>query len=267
MSIIKIGYGNLCDSSILSGGNWTSGHPLSEIQTRELARYAQSSSADPSATQIIMDHVSSKAAQVFGIIAHTEDDAAATITVTRGTTSGASDVYAGSPLACWPFTPIDGVYNGSHFGIWVITPAETVARYTKIAISGSQVIRIGRLFVGPIADGGCLAYGNYADDWQPANSTVDRTENGADWVTTRIELRSVPLSYSELTPTQASLIHEIMRTHTITGEVALIANTEDRAAQQQYGFLGILRKLSALEYPAYDTRSTALAIDERGGAP
>lgn len=267
MTTVKIGYGNLCDSSTLSGGSWTGGHPLTEIQTRELARYAQSSTADAADTQIIMDHGNAKAAQVFGIIAHTVD-AAATITITRGTTSGGSDVYAGSAVACWPFTPIDGVYNGSHFVIWVVVPFSTTARYTKIAISGSQVIRIGRLFVGPMLD---VEYnpehGKYQDEWQQANSTIDRTESGADWVTTRTELRSVPFSYSIATHAQASLIHEVLRTHSITGEIAFVASTQDRAVQQQYGFLGTLKKLSALEYPRYSDRSISLAIDERGGAP
>jgi hypothetical protein len=266
MGKIAIGYGNLTDSSTLSGGSWFT--PLNEIQSRELARYAQSMSSSSSHTQIIFDHGSAKAAQVFAIFAHNIADNTATIQVTRGTTSGASDVYDSGVVSCWPFTPLGSDYDGSHFGIFVVAGSASTARYTKIAVVNSLFIRIGRTFVGPMFTPNYNPeYGSYADDWQNANSIVGRTENGADWAATRTELRATAFSYPAISHTQGSLVHEIVRTHSVTGEVVFVANTEDRARQQQYGFLGTMRKLSALEYPFWDHRSVAIGIDERGGAP
>ena len=50
-------------------------------------------------------------------------------------------------------------------------------------------------------------------------------------------------------------------------EVVHVASSHDRAVQQQFGFLGTLRALGALENPFYGHRGMAVAIDERGGAP
>lgn len=270
MGSLGIGYGNLIDTSTLSGGSWTVGHPLTEIQTRELARYARSSTAAAADTQVIIDHGSAKAAQVFAAFAHTQEDAAATVTVTRGTTSGGVDVLDTGPLACWPFSPLDGDRNGSHFGIFVVAPASSTARYTKIAFSGSQVMRIGRLFVGPLfRPTYSPEYGKISHGWMPANSSVARTESGADWSATRTELRSEAIDFTALTDAAAesSVWHEIVRTHGVTGEVVFIPDVADRSETQQFGFLGLLAKLSALDPRFLGHGTSAVAINERGGAP
>jgi len=264
--MIAFAYGNLTDSSTLSGGSWTAGHPLTELQKRELAAYAESSSASSSDTKIIFDHGSAKAAQCFAVFAHNIEDAAATITVTRGTTSGASDVYSGSAMPCWPFTPLNSDYDGSFFGIIVVTPQPTTARYTQIAISTSAVVRIGRPFVGPVFSAG-IGVTKRADDWLPDFSNVDRIENGADWVASRARWRHPAIEYGALTRSESSLLQEVQRTHGITGEFVFLSDTVDRSEMQQYGCLAMMRQLSALEYPFWNHNSVAFGFDERGGSP
>lgn len=265
MGKVAIGYGNLVDTSTLSASACTSGHPITETQTRELARYAEFSSASP---EIIIDLGAAKTWQVVAAFAHSIEGASDTATVSGGTTSGGSEAYAGSALSCCPFTPINAAYDGSHFGVFIVLPAPVTCRYVKLALSTSAAPRIGRIFAGPLfVPGYNPVYGDYVDDWQPANSTIDRTENGADWAATRTELRATSFSYQAMSHGRASLMHEIVRTHSVTGEVVFVPSTDDRERQQQYGFLGTMRKLSALEYPFYDHRATAIGIDERGGAP
>ncbi len=269
MGKTAIGYGNLTDSATISSSNgWQSGQPLSNVQDRELAIYAQTDYV--STLDIIYDHTTAEVAQCFGVFAHSITNPAATIRVTRGTTSGGSDVYDSGTLACWPFTPLE--YDGGHFGLFVIAGAPSTARYTKIEIAyvDAGYKRIGRTFVGPmIVPYYNPEYGNSTDGWRDVASSVERAESGADWVTQRTELRSATFNMPAMARSdgKGSLLHEIMRTHSIAKEVVYVRDTEDRDRQQQFGFLGIMRSLSALENPHYLYNSAALAIDERGGAP
>lgn len=255
-------YENLVDDATLSGGSWEVAHPLAQLQERELAAYARSSTSSPVDTKIILDHGSAKSARCFGIFAHNITDPTATITVTRGTTSGGSEVYAGSAVSCWPFTPLS--YDGAAFGIIVVTP-ETSARYTMIEISTSAVVRIGRLFVGSIFSP-ARGSDKRTDDWL-SMSSVDRTESGADWVASRPSLRSASLAFPVLKRSEKSLVQEIIRTHGTTGECVFLGDITSQSEMQQSGFLALMRQLSALEYPFYDHNAVAIGFDERGGAP
>jgi len=259
-------YGNLVDSSTLSGGSWDAAHPLTQLQLRELAAYAKSSTASPADTQFIIDHGSAKAAQCFAIVAHNITDPAATITISRGTTSGGSDVYAGAPVACWPFAPLDDDRDGAHFPIVVVTPQPTTARYTTIAISTSDRVRIGRPFIGPIF-APAIGVTRRTNDWLPDFSSVERTESGADWVTARPRLRHPGIEYRALSRAEGSLLQEIQRTHGTTAEVFYLGNIFDRADTQQHGCLALLRQLSPLESAFFGHNAVALGFDERGGAP
>lgn len=257
------GYCNLADAATVTASACQSTHPITEVQVRELAPYAEFISASP---EIFLDLGSALPFQVVCIFAHTVEGASDTVKVDGGTTLGGSEVYVGSALSCWPFSPLDSDRDGSHFGIFVVLPAVITARYIKITLTTSAAPRIGRIFAGRLFED-CIEYGDLADDWQAPNSTIERTESGADWPATRPELRFAPFVYSDMLHPNASLYHEIVRTHTITGEVVHIPDTEDRAVTQQYGFLATMRKLSALDYPKFARRSAAVGLDERGGAP
>ena len=258
-----IGFGNLIDAATITASACESAHPITEVQTRELARYAKFTGASP---VVNIDLLSTKAFQVICVIAHDIEAVTDTVVVECGSTVGGFDAHAGSTLSCWPFSPLNDDRDGSWFLIPVVLPSEISARHIELTFTTSAAPRIGRIFVGRMFED-CVAYGQVSDDWQPTNSTVDRTENGADWATTRVELRAAAFGYGEMTPAQASLWREIQRTHGTTGEIIHIADTEDRAFTQQNGFLGLMRKLTALEYPNYAHRSNAVVLDERGGAP
>ncbi len=264
--MIAFAYNNLVDAATLSGGSWAVAHPLSELQERELAAYALSSTSSSADTTIIFDHGTAKSAQCFGIFAHNIVDPTATITVTRGTTSGDDDVYAGSAMTCWPFSPLNSDYDGAFFPIIVVTPQATTAQFTQIVISTSAVVRIGRIFIGSVFATE-IGVTKRTDDWMPDFSTVDRTESGADWVASRPRLRHPVIEYGALTRTEASLLAEIQRTHGVTGEVVYLPETNDRSQTQQFGCLAMMRQLSALEAPFWKHNSVSIGFDERGGAP
>lgn len=267
---VGLGHSNLVDSSTLSGGNWKTARPLTEIQTRELVRYAESETSSPTDTEIIVDHGSAKTARLVGLFATAQIASAATVQVVRGTTAGANNVIEGDVLSCWPFSPLDGVLDGGYFGIFVVLPADTSARYTTIRLINSAAVRIGRLVVAPLFVPGTNPV-VLSSDWQPDYSSVDRTENGADQVAQRSRLRHVPLEFQGLTRAEGSLLHEIQRTHGTTGELVYVPDIRPHAAArartQQLGCLVIARQLSKLEHPYAQLDALALGLDERGGAP
>lgn len=261
-SSIILGYGNLIDAATLSGSGWSSEHPITELQDRRLWTYARTTG---SSADIIIDHGSAKTMRIFGLVGHSLA-AGDTITVTAGTTSGGVDVYSGSAEACWPFTPLE--YEGGHFGVWVVLPQDITARYARMQVAGSGIIRVSRAVCCPaFVPTYAPEHGRITHGWSDANSIVERGDSGAVTAWKRREQRHVAYDLSALLPASASLLHEIVRTHSIVDEVVHVASTVDRSEQQQHGFLGTLRTLSALENPFYGYRSSAVAIDEIGGAP
>ena len=264
-SIVGIGYGNMGDDATLGGTGWSLTKPVTNLQDRELAVYAETTGTN---AEILIDLGSAKSPTLFVLAAHTCEDATATITLTGGTSSGGSEVYAGSALTCWPFAPLDDDYDGSHFPLIVYTPSAGSARYWTLNIAGSASMRFGRLLVQRVlVPEFSPEFGKISDGWMESFSSVDRAGNGADQVWSRRPLRSVALEYTGMTQIQGSLLHEIQRTHGITSEVTYLADTVDRAKQQQFSFVGLMRKLGPLENPFYRRNSAAIAIDERGGAP
>lgn len=266
---IALGYGNLNESSTFSGGDW-SREPEDYLHEWSLAQYAEATTNDAADTLFDMDHGSAKAAQVLVIPAHNLTSAA-TIQVTRGTTSGGAEVYDSTELAAWPFTPLDGNHNGAAFAIVVVFAAANTARYTRVAIDDSArdagtKVRISRPFIGPLF----VPWINpveLADDWMPSLSTVDRTESGADWVHKRAPLRRQALVYQGLTIAEGAVLKEIVRLHDTASEVVYVPSLTDRERQQRDGFVGLLQQLPRLQYPFWRHAGVALGIDQRGGAP
>lgn len=264
---IALGYGNLIDSSVLFGGDWTLG--LANLQTWALANVAQSTSNNTAATQFDMDHGSAKEARVLVIPAHNATQPA-TIRVTRGNSVGATDFDSGV-LPCWPFVPLDGFYDGAAFPIVVVFGAANSYRFTRVYIDDSTrdagtKLRISRPFLGPVF----VPWINpveVADDWMSSFSTVERTETGADWVHDRAPLRHQALVYHALTEAEGWTLKEIMRIHNSAKEVVYIPSLTDRERQQRDGFVGLMRQLSKFEYEFWDHGGMAIGIDQRGGAP
>lgn len=267
-SSIGIGHSNLIDDATLStpGDPWSN---LAYLQNRALSLVARSASADAADTIIDIDLGSARTLQVLWFTAHNLSSSA-TFVIECGTTLGGTDVYAGNEMPAWPFTPLNGVYSGRHFGFGLVMPAANSARWTRLRIINSTnpagYFQLGRIFIGP-AFFPAISPTKLDADWMPSLSTVERTEYGADSVDPRSPLRRAAVTFPALTEDEGSELHEIVRLHETTGEVVYIADRNDRARMQQYGFLAMFRELSKLEYPFYRHNGIALSFDERGGAP
>jgi hypothetical protein len=267
MSRLAIAYSGLVDSSTLSTpGVAGAGHGVDQLQQWELAKYWQASTTGANDMTVDMDHGSAKPARALLVVAW-GGSADTTVTMQRGTTLGATNVQSGITVPAWAFTPLDDDRDGGHFIIPVVAPAETSARYTRVTFAGSTPVRVGRMFLGRLF---VAPYspnrGDMAEGWMQPNSTVDRTENGADWPHERTEMRHKEMTLRGLSAAQMSLLREITRTHKLHREVAYLPDIHDRAVTQQFGFLGLLRELSTLQRLGLDLGEYPIAIDERGGA-
>lgn len=269
--IAGIGYGNRIDSATLScpGTAFQSSYPLTYIQNRDLSYVARSATEDEANTIIDIDHGSAKTDQVLWVHGHNLSSSA-TFVVERGTTLGGTDVYQSAELSAWPFTPLDGIYSGRYFGFGLVMPSANSARYTRLRILNATnpdgYVQFSRIFLGPALLPG---YGlTKLEDELIDHSSVEVLKNsGVDWVSKFAPTRAVSLVFGALTETEGSAIKEIIRTHDTTSELVYIADRNNRAVQQQDGFLGLFRELGKLEYPFWQHRGIALAINERGGAP
>jgi hypothetical protein len=271
MSRIALGYTNLVDSVTLSGGSWRADFPRTNLQDRALGVVARSTTAAPADSRIVLDHGAAGATpRVVAIVAHNLSSVA-TVTISRGTSPGASDIYAGSAQAAWVL-PADVPRDGAAFAVTITLPAGVAARYTTIDISDAAnaagYVQIGRLFVGslfaPEIGADCR---QLTSDWMPSLDTVERTETGADWVWRRRQLRKAAWAWTAMSGAEADALHEITRTHGTAAEVLYVPDVSDRMRTQLYGCLGLLRELTKIEYPYSHHRAAAMAVEERGGAP
>lgn len=268
-SPIGIGYNSRTNSATLTGGAPASGYPLANLQNRALSMVWRSDSADAADSIIDWNHGSAVSAQVLWVHGHNLSSSA-TFVLERGTTQGSTDVYAGEELPVWSFAPLDGIYSGRHFGFGLVMPSANSAAWSRLRIINTTnpdgYAQISSAFLGPGFFPGWPPT-KLEDDWMPSFSTVERLNNGADWVSKRRPLRAVSLVFGALTYEEGSDLKEIVRIHDTSTEVVYIADRNDRARQQQDSFLGLIKELSKLEYPFWQHNGVALGFEERGGAP
>ncbi len=265
MGTVAIGYDNIINTSVLSGGSWDPA--LAYSQTRELMEYARSSSTLAAHTQFDCDHQSEKAAQLFAIFAHNAG-ALDAVRVTRGATAGAVDALDTGWLDVWRYQPMDNDYNGSWFPIMVLVNHSTTARYTRFEFSVSALLRFGRPWVSRIFRPTYNpVYGKIEMGWADQNSSVVYSQQGADFVSGRREIRKLSVEFPIMTPDDYETWSEIQRINGPTGEYVWVPSVENPREQQRSGFLAMIQKLPGSGHPHYGFRDSGCIMIERGGAP
>lgn len=261
-----LGYGNLLSSVVsIGGGSWLPTAPAANVATWPLAEDARSADALTSSTIIDIDYGTARTAQALVICRHNLS-AGATLRWTRGTTVGGSEVADSGSLSAWHFAPRS--HNaGMLYDVQVVLASPSAARYERIAISDTGntdgYLSIGRVMVCPLlAPEYAASYG--LRDGHLEGSTVGKGRSGATWPDTQSRLRTTSFALPALSLAEADLLHEIEQVEGTTAEVAYLPYGEDSARRQRFGFVGLLRELSGLEYPHWRRRGRAVQIDQRG---
>jgi hypothetical protein len=260
--MIGLGYPNLADTATTSGGSWQAGLPVANVQTRSFAKVARSTDATTGSTQFRLDHGSAKSARALCLAGHNLT-AAATITWSRGTSSGGAEVYAGAAVNAWQITPY--TVSGRDYAVVIVLPQAYSARHDLIEIADAAnpagYVEIARAWVSSVwVPTYNAAYG--LRDGIEDLSSVDRSDGGALWVTQRRKLRTVELVLEGLTPEEADALHNVQMAAGTTDEVLYLPDLTSPAAQQRYGYISTLHEISAIEYPFHRMRTLPLRLRE-----
>lgn len=249
----------------IGGGEWLPAAQAANVATWPLAENAQTADVAPASTVIDINHFVPRAAQALIICRHNLS-ATATVRWTRGTTLGGAEVADSGAVSAWRFTP-RSTGAGALYDVQVVMQASSSAQYDRIAITDtanpSSYVSIGRVMICPlIAPEYAASYG--LRDGHTEASTVAKGKSGAAWPDEQDRLRTTSFALPALTLAEGDALHEMEQVEGTTREVAYLPYGDDPARRQRYGFTGLLRELSGLEYPHWRRRSRAFQIDQRG---
>lgn len=284
MANLMLAYPNRADDATLSGGDWLTPLPLTNLKNRILQRVARSASLDTADTQFAIDLTQSRAIRVLTLANHNFSLEAQY----RLTGSSASDFsstdYDSGWIDVWPYGVFDLLSLEWEDDNWWTgqMDAETRAAYNSILIhvldqqrhlrywkvelsdpgNSAGYIQIGRLFLG--------------QGWQPdinynygaslgwETSTIVETSLGnVEYFDRREGRRIFRFSLTWLDDREAmEKAFELQRNQGINREIVLIADADDARQGIRRNFLGRLRQLSPIEHPYYGYHTTAFEIQE-----
>lgn len=247
----------------LSGGDYRTTAPRSNLLTWPLAEVARTTDAAVDSTKISIDWGSAKTARALIIPRHNVSSAG-TIRWKRGTSAGGTQVADSGTINAWRFTPRS--YDGAVYDLQVLLSASSSARYETIEIvdttNAAGYIDFGRLFIAPV----------FAATWNPDYglrdghnelSKVGRAFGGAQWPNQNRRPRSVSFALNFLSLSEGDTLHEMEQIEGTTAEVGYLPYSDDAARMQRFGMLGMLRDLSGIEYPRTLNRGRGFAIEQR----
>jgi hypothetical protein len=281
MGVCFLGWPNRIDDATLTGGSWDADLPLANLKTRQITKVARTADDATASTKFLADLGEARSLLAFALVNHNLSSAAQW-RVLLGTTSGASDVYAGSWVNAWRLTFDTDMLEWGDSGWWEGTTDDDAigapfaaihvmagfltARYVTIEISDTSnpdtYVQIGRVFIGggywPTVN---ASHDGYSENWEDL-SAITAADSGTEFYDERRRGRVVRFTLPYVSHADAATLYEMQRRLGTTGEVLWIPDVADAEAQQRYGFLGRLRQLSAIEYPWISARRAAFEIKE-----
>lgn len=271
-------WNNLADTATFSGGSWFPTMPLANLKTRKQARAARSTSADPAASQFIVDLGSTKIWRLVSLVAH-NISLDGRWRVTAGSDAlVASPTYDSGWMKAWPrvYQTEDLEWEDDNFWTGQYSAAEiaglnpTVAhrpaqyrseRYLKIEIEdpGNQasVIQIGRAFI--------------ANGWSPSSkiavgasfgivdeTEVQKTYSGSEVFDVKRRRREANIELGLLEEQESyGKALEMMRQAGVSGEVFFIWRGSDTTRALQRQFLSRMQRLNPIQHPYPSHQSVA----------
>lgn len=274
---IIIGWPNRVDTATITGGAWTL--PVANLKTDDVTQVARSTDLLEASTQfrVALDQV--RPLRAFAVVNHNLS-AAGQWRIKIGSAAGASDIHDSGWVGAWSMTFDDWIewesatwWVGAGLDEYLRAPfpmvyvlddtanAQHIECLFRDAGNIDGWIQLGRLFVGPaIQPTYNMSYG--LRDGITDLSEIARSESGAVWAAPRRRLRDVSFVLDWLTDAEGAYLHEMQRVLGMTGEVLYYPYPDEPGRSQQYGFLGRLMEMSALEYPYHRVRRLPLRIQE-----
>lgn len=284
MSNILIAFPNRADAAILSGGSWSVGLPLGNLQDRLLKKYARAQNTLTTSTKFEADLGNDRAIRVIALVNHNLS-LTARYRITAGDSAGfITPVYESGWLDVWPslWVPEELEWEAENFWDGKFTdedrdgypatlihmPDGTLARYWRVEIDDSApanpdgYVQIGRLFM--------------AEQWQPvrnfshgaslsfeSRTRVTESEGGVEYFGAKRAPRLFSFDLRGLSDTEAyTRALELYRRADVHGEVLIIPDPTDELNRMRRAFLCRLKTINPIEQRAYDLHSTSFVVKE-----
>lgn len=282
-------YPNVSDTAALSGGDWQSGAPVTNVTTKEMQQYARTSDVSPLSSVIEFDFDNLTACSVLALANHNISLSGKARVVLWKDHERTIVAYDSGFVPVWPRWKPTLQLRWSDHNFWggqapeaVRTtfpslflkvfskggkfPAAISARAATCYISDSKntdgYVEIGRVFLGP--------------DWTPFinmefgaqvawvdPSVVNRVMNGAKVFEKRPKYRQAVFSLKTMEPdegvSEALLLTGLLG---ITEQLLYVFDPEDDTKIQQTSFIGTLSDISPLVWWQYNLTSMGWKVEE-----
>ena len=278
-----IAYPNRADECTLTGGSWTAGLPLANLQTRVINQVARSTDATAASTKFDFTLSRARGIKMVALIKHNMS-LAATYRVRAYSDSGRTVLVADSgTLPVFPVIYPDGILEWEDDNWWsgqlleedrlsftlnvvqLFTTAD-FAQYWRVELVDTAntdgYVQIGRLFVGnswaPTTN---MSYG--ASLGYEPRTDIEEADGGAEYFYVRPKRRIARFSLEWLTEGEAmARVLDMQRTLDVQGEVFYMWDSADTTHLLRRSFIGRLRTLNAIENPYPGIHKNAFEIQE-----
>ena len=265
---------NLIDGATLSGGSWTAGLPVANVQNRLLGKVARSTNALVGSTKFTATFPAPVRADSIALVAHNLSETALFRITATGYDSGWQAAWAPLPSSYfdweddrwWGGLPsADIIRLFTPTAIWMLPKLTESSTWTvEINDAGNPngYVQIGRVFLGkrfqPVNN---MSYG--ASIGFETGTTVEEAQSGAEYFDRRNGYRVARFTLEYLSQDEAmGSVLPLQRNAGIDGEVLFITDPDDLEWRVQNAFLGRMRSLSPIEHPYPIDRSVGFEIKE-----
>lgn len=281
-----IGFPNNIDSATLSGGSFTAGLPLANLQTRKLKEVARTTNAAKANTYVQIALPKPRASRILSLVNHNFSTAARYRV--RGSNAGPigdADVcpYDSNWLDVWPIVYPYGTkewedpnwwggrYSTEELSGYSATLVHLFSKamlyqYWRIDIDDTAnpigYLQWGRMFIGPAWQPAINMSWGASIAWE-TDTDVQKSLGGAESYDVRSPYRVQRYKLDAMTRDEAmSNAFEIQRRAGIDKEVLWVSDPDDTVHALRTRFLARIRSLSPIEYPYFNNNTTAFELKE-----
>lgn len=283
MANTLIAYPNRADEATLSAGTWTGGLPLANLQTRDIRKFARTSSAATSATKFDCAFAAPRSIRAVCLI-NTNLSRDAQYRIRWASDAGfASVVYDSGTVDMYapglvPFGSIeweeDGFWDGRLSAEQIkwypkdlihILPVNTWAQYLRVEIFDSTnadgYVQIGRLFVGKgFQPNYNISYGRSV--MHSSGTVVAETLARREIFQAKPLVRQDIVDMSFLSVDEGVTLFDMDRQLDVSGELFYSFDPGDTRNLMRWSFLARLEKLSPLTHPMFAIHTKNFALKE-----
>jgi hypothetical protein len=264
MALPVFAYSPTSDAATLSGGSWTTGLPLANLQTEKLEETARSTNALAASTQFQVAYATAQA--VDAVIVGPGNFTAAMTYRVRGstTTTFTTPAYDSGTLSLGVAAADIDPDRGPN--IVLLLPSTQTLRYWLVEIfdtaNPAGYVEIGRLFM-PLLYRPSMNF-DFGDRLQFVDlSFRTQTGRGKEVTRRRVARRTYTCSFPQLPQDEAyGPGYRFMRTVGFDKQVFFIPDPDDVAHMQARAFFGRVSEMDAIGQAQLATGSFGLTISE-----